>query len=129
MFLVIVYESSCITKIPSNGTFEPTDFFHFVGFYRDQNGISEIYKLLTPHIHFFITTWYWCISYFKDESESKLGNYQKDLLRYVLGIRELVIHETVLHPTFVAHGGVTTMGTEGDMTPDFLQAKILSVSI
>jgi len=80
----------------------------------------------TPRIpfFFFITTWYWCISYFKDESESKIGNYQKDLLRYVLGMRE-----TNLHPTFVGGGGVITMGTEGDMTPDFLQAKILSVTI
>jgi len=39
------------------------------------------------------------------------------------------MRETNLHPTFVGGGGVITMGTEGDMTPDFLQAKILSVTI
>lgn len=47
------------------------------------------------------------ISYFKDEGESKLGNYQKDLLRYVFGIRKLLIHQTtILHSTFLVHGRV-----------------------
>lgn len=80
---------------------------------------SQQWKIWThrfvEYIYIFISTWY-----FKDESEWKIGNYEKDLLRYVLGI---------LHPTFVGRGRVIRMETEGDITPDFLQAKILSVTI